>query len=193
MEMWFRAIQMHADLARGGNGFTILGNQSTQTPPKNRLKKQNSLFDQLDRATKALTELERRVDSHVDHGPIIEPDIASYDCEQREVTRYHHHEDEIKEDPGSGHAQSLFFQPPSRPAPQDQRPSQARQKFHHEDSLEDSTESLESIVPVPVRKPATQHRQSQTGTFSGVKERQDEDLSARSGGSGGSGGGSAWT
>jgi hypothetical protein len=211
MEMWFRAIQMHADLARGGNGFTILSNSTTISPSKNRAKKHTSIFDQLDKATKALTELERTVDmgseasNSRDIGISIEPDLES--------TRYQL-DDEVKEDPFDGHSNSknLLYQPKTNTRPvvssQPQPRSQSKQPQHqqqrvlrHDDSLEDSTESLENIVPVPIRKPATQHRQQtqqQPGGFGGFHVSggvsEERETSGRSGGSSsnGSGGGHAW-
>lgn len=187
MEMWFRAIQMHADLARGGNGFTILSNQAT--PPKNRFNKQTSLVAQLEKATQALTALEKTASVDLrndcrDIGISIEPDAES--------SRYHH-EDEVKEDPFYSNSNDFLYQPPSsvtsrissstttttasRPPTSTQRP-----QYRHEDSLEDSTESLESIVPT-VRKSASHYKSTQNGNFHGVKERYDEDreLSGKSG------------
>lgn len=189
MEMWFRAIQMHADLARGGNGFTILSTQTTTTPPKNRIKKQTSYFAQLEKATQALTELERNASADTkndcrDIGITIEPDMES--------SRYQQ-EDEVKEDPFYSNSNDFLYQPPSsvtskitsssssssKPQPQHQRP-----QYRHDDSLEDSTESLESIVPT-VRKPASHYKSTQNANFQGVKERYDEerDISTKSGGS----------
>jgi hypothetical protein len=201
MEMWFRAIQMHADLARGGNGFTILSNQSS-TPPKHRSKKHNSIFDQLEKATKALTELEKTVDgeearSSRDVGISIEPDPES--------TRYQV-DDEVKEDPFDGshngsNSKNLFYQPnlgvSTRPVATSKQPPRTQQRFlRHDDSLEDSTESLENIVPVPIRKPATQHRQqtqqSSSVGFHGVSEERETSGRSGSSRSTGSGGGHAW-
>jgi len=60
MEMWFRAVQMHADLARGGNGSTLLSDSSlSATPSSTRTRKRNTLCDELERASRALDELER--------------------------------------------------------------------------------------------------------------------------------------
>ena len=199
MEMWFRAIQMHADLVRGGSGFTILSNQAS-TPPRNRSKKHNSIFDQLEKAKKELTELEKTVDagneasSSRDIGISIEPDSES--------TRYQL-DDEVKEDPFDGSSsagattKNLFYQPNSgvstRLVAESKQPPKTQQRFlRQDDSFEDSTESLENIVPVPIRKPATQHRQhaQHPGSgFHGVSE--ERETSGRSASSNGSG--RAWT
>ena len=169
MEMWFRAIQMHADLARGGNGFTILSNATTTSPAKNRTKKHNSLFDQLEKATKALTELERKVDLRQDSRCDIEPDTISRNYyEQRESLGREC--DEVKEDPSYCHQESASTTLSTSPA---YRPRNG-------EDLEDSNESLDSIVPIPIRKPASQFRSQQqqqqnSHFFHGVKEWENEE------------------
>lgn len=169
---------MHADLARGGNGFTILSNATTTSPPKNRKKKHNSLFDQLERATKALTELERKVDLRQDSRCDIEPDTTSRNYyEQRESLGRDC--DEVKEDPyysrQESTASALSISSVNKP--------------RHSEDLEDSTESLDSIVPVAIRKPATQFRSQQQQHFHGVKEWDNEDREP----SGRSDNSNAWT
>ena len=61
MEKWFRAIEMQADYARGGDGTSMLSNPTQPTVPKKRIRQSHSLLFELDRATKALDELERGV------------------------------------------------------------------------------------------------------------------------------------
>mmetsp|Transcript_18024 Transcript_18024/g.18781 ORF Transcript_18024/g.18781 Transcript_18024/m.18781 type:complete len:290 (-) Transcript_18024:113-982(-) len=187
MEMWFRAIQMHADLARGGNGFTILSTATTTSPPKNRTKKHNSLLNQLERATKALTELERKVDLRQDSRCDIEPDSTSRNYyEQRESLGRDC--DEVKEDPYYGRQESTSSALSTSPV---------YSRTRGED-LEDSTESLDSIVPVPIRKPANQFRSQQqqqnSHFFQGVKEwdNEDRDHSVGSGSGSGKGNSNAW-
>jgi len=66
MEKWIRALQLQADVARGGNGMNVLtSNTSNSTSPegKNKAlkKKSNSLEAELDRSLRQLNELERKL------------------------------------------------------------------------------------------------------------------------------------
>lgn len=65
MDKWIRALQLQADIARGGNGMNIITNSGPSSPSaRSRTaakKKSSSLEAELDRSLRQLQELERKI------------------------------------------------------------------------------------------------------------------------------------
>jgi hypothetical protein len=174
MDMCFRAVQMHADLARGGDGFTLLSMPVSASPQKGgRLKRGNTLSNSLDKAAQALEELERAVCAE-SKNQIDEPDSSSnnYYVESKQVTMHGKH-DEDPHDPeityeSDSHPQFIF-----KPHKRDPSIHVPVKSSRLEDSFE-SQDSLE-IAPVQVRKPPPRNATSRTKAQESNRESNDED------------------
>jgi hypothetical protein len=135
MEKWFRAIEMQADYARGGDGTSMMCNPSVASVPKKRIRQSHSLIDELDKATKALTDLEQR----------------AYDPDEVVNDEY------LETSTGTESAEVVFSLGDEPSPPQGTRVQIISKRNFNPDlaeSFEDSYESIDHDIPIRVQKPA---------------------------------------
>lgn len=135
MEKWFRAIEMQADFARGGDGTTMMCNPSVASVPKKRIRQSHSLIDELDKASRALNDLQNKAN---DADEIKSDDIleTSTGTESAEVVIALGEEPSPPDDTRVHVISKRSFNP------------------NLDESFEESYESIDHDIPIRIQKPS---------------------------------------